>query len=314
MKKILITGGTGFLGKNLAYFLKLKKKNKIFFTSRSIERCRNANLHLKLEYFPCEISNLSSVIDCISKIKPDVIIHSAATKYVDLAEKFPLECIDTNIIGTLNLIRAGKKFGLKEFIAISTDKAAPPFNNIYSLSKSLMEKAVLLDGKNSGIKAVCLRFGNLPWSTGSIFPIWEEMTKKNNLVKSTGPNMTRYFYSVENACKLIDYVLENIKSFDSKVVIPDMKSAKIRDILDEWCKIYGTKWKRVNSRKGDKSFESILSSTEYSKIKINKTKLGNIFLIDTFSNNPKKDINSNNSKKFTNKEIQKLILQKPKFL
>ena len=163
-----------------------------------------------------------------------------------------------------------------------------------------MEKTLALSGLSS--------IWNLPWSTGSIFPIWEEMTK-NNLVKSTGPNMTRYFYSVENACKLIDYVLENIKSFDSKVVIPDMKSAKIRDILDEWCKIYGTKWKRVNSRKGDKSFESILSSAEYSKIKINKTKLGNIFLIDTFSNNPKKDINSIRKNLQINK-IQKLILKK----
>ena len=84
--------------------------------------------------------------------------------------------------------------------------------------------------------------------------------------------MTRYFYSVENACKLIDYVLENIKSFDSKVVIPDMKSAKIRDILDEWCKIYGTKWKRVNSRKGDKSlsqFYRLLNTLKLRLIKQN---------------------------------------------
>lgn len=314
MKKILITGGTGFLGKNLAYFLRLKKKNKIFFTGRSIERCRNTNLQLKLNYFPCEISNLSSVIDCISTIKPDVIIHAAATKYVDLAEKFPLECVDTNILGTLNLIRAGKKFNLKEFIAISTDKAAPPFNNIYSLTKSLMEKAVLLDGINSGIKVVCLRFGNLPWSTGSIFPIWEEMTKKNNLIKSTGPNMTRYFYSVQNACKLIDYTLENIKFLNSKVVIPDMKSAKISDILDTWCKIYNTNWTKVKKRHGDKNFESIISSAEYAEVKVKKTKIGNIFLVDSFKNKPKRDFNSNNSKKFSNKEIQNLILQKPKFL
>ena len=61
------------------------------------------------------------------KIKPDTIIHCAATKYVDLAEKFPLECIDTNVHGTLNLLRVSKNFGVKNFIVISTDKAAPPF-------------------------------------------------------------------------------------------------------------------------------------------------------------------------------------------
>lgn len=313
MKKILITGGTGFLGKNLAYFLK-SKKNKIFFTGRSIERCRNTNLDLRLSYYPCEISNLSSVIDCISSIKPDIIIHSAATKYVDLAEKFPLECVDTNILGTLNLIRVGKKFGVKEFIAISTDKAAPPFNNIYSLTKSLMEKAILLDGNNSGMKVVCLRFGNLPWSTGSIFPIWKEMTKNYNLIKSTGPNMTRYFYSVVDACKLIKYTMENIKLLNSKVVVPDMKSAKISDILDIWCKIYNISWIKVKNRQGDKNFESIISSAEYAEVKIKKTKVGSIFLIDGSKNKPKRDVNSNNSKKFSKKEIQNLILQKPKFL
>ena len=182
MKKILITGGTGFLGKNLLYFLSKKHKNyKLFFTSRSIERCRIAQLDLKLDFFPCDISNLNSVVDCISKIKPDTIIHCAATKYVDLAEKFPLECIDTNVHGTLNLLRVSKNFGVKNFIVISTDKAAPPFSNIYSLSKSIMEKAIILDSVNSKINISCIRFGNLPWSTGSIFPLWEEMSKKNKM-------------------------------------------------------------------------------------------------------------------------------------
>lgn len=314
MKKILITGGTGFLGKNLAYFLKLEKKYKIIFSGRSIERCRMANLALKLDYYPCEISNLKSVIDCITNVKPDIIVHSAATKYVDLAEKFPLECVDTNVVGTLNLYRVGKKFGVKEFIAISTDKAAPPFNNIYSLTKSLMEKSILLDSNKSKMKVVCLRFGNLPWSTGSIFPIWHEMTKKFNIIKSTGPHMTRYFYSVQNASKLIKYTLENINLLNSKIIVPDMKSAKISDILDEWCKIYNTKWIKVNSRTGDKNFESIISSNEYGIVKVKKTKIGKIFLIDSFKNKIKKDFNSNNSKKFSKKEIKNLILKKPKFL
>ena len=62
----------------------------------------------KFRLLSMQISNLNSVIDCISKVKPDVIIHSAATKYVDMAEKFPLECVDTNIVGTINLLRVAK--------------------------------------------------------------------------------------------------------------------------------------------------------------------------------------------------------------
>ena len=68
MRKILITGGTGFLGKNLSDYLKKNKNNKIIFSGRSIERCRKTSLDLNLDYYPCEISNLNSVIDCISKL------------------------------------------------------------------------------------------------------------------------------------------------------------------------------------------------------------------------------------------------------
>ena len=278
MKKILITGATGFLGKNLAFFLKNKKNYKIILSGRSIERCRVAGKELNLEYYPCEISNLNSVIDCISKIRPDTIIHSAATKYVDLAENFPLECIDTNILGTLNLFRVAKKFNVKNFIAISTDKAAPPFNNIYSLSKSVMEKSILLDSLNSKMKVACLRFGNLPWSTGSIFPIWLSMTEKNNLVESTGPEMTRFFYSIDDACELINLTIKNINFFSSKIIIPKMKSAKIKDLLSVWCEIYNTKWKKVKSRPGDKYYESIISSFEYGSVKYTNTKIGRIWI------------------------------------
>ena len=315
MKKILITGGTGFLGKNLSYFLSRKYKNyKIFFSSRSIERCRVAKLDLDLDYFPCDISNLNSVVDCITKIKPNIIIHCAATKYVDLAEKFPFECVDTNILGTLNLLRVSKNLGVKDFIAISTDKAAPPYSNIYSLSKSIMEKALILDSVNSKINISCIRFGNLPWSTGSIFPIWEEMSKNKKIIKSTGPDMSRYFYSINNACNLIDFVLKNSQSLTGKIIVPEMKSAFIRDILDIWSKIYKVKWKKIKKREGDKNFESIISSQEFCKFELKKTNFGNIFLITNSSKQNKIDLNSQKAKKFNKAEIRDLILNKPKFL
>jgi len=314
MRKILITGGTGFLGKNLADYLKKNKNNKIIFSGRSIERCRKTSLDLNLDYYPCEISNLNSVIDCISKVKPDVIIHSAATKYVDMAEKFPLECVDTNIVGTINLLRVAKKLDVKDFIAISTDKAAPPFNNVYSLTKSLMEKSVLLDSQNTKLNITCIRFGNLVWSTGSIFPIWSEMTKKFNLIKSTGSHMTRYFYSVNEACRLIEYAMNNVKLFNGKIIVPDMKSAKIGDILNVWCKIFNTKWKKVKIRQGDKNYESIISSVEFGSIKKKRTKIGNLYLINSFKDENKKDLNSDNAVKFSIKEIKNLIIKKPKYL
>lgn len=315
MKKLLITGGTGFFGKNLLHFLKKKlKDHKIYFTGRSIERCRQTKLDVGLDFFPCDIANYKSVVDCISKIQPTTIVHLAATKYVDLAEKYPFECIDTNVNGTINLIRAGQQFNLKNFIAISTDKSAPPYTNIYSVTKYLMEKSLMLENQISSLNISCIRFGNLPWSTGSIFPIWEEMSKKNKIVKSTGPEMTRFFYKVSDACQLVELIAKNPKSFSGKVIIPDMKSVKIKDLLKVWCKNYSVKWKKVKKRQGDKDYESILSENEYCKINLKNTRIGKLYLLDILKDGKKKNINSINTKKFSSKEIEEFILDKPKFL
>ena len=315
MKNILVTGGSGFFGKNLSYYLKKKYNNfRVIFSGRSLDRCVNASNLTKLKFEHCDVANNNSVVDCVSRVKPEIIIHCAATKYNDLADKFPFECIDTNVNGTLNLLRAGKMFGLKKFIAISTDKACPPLNSVYAMSKSIMEKSLILESKKTDIKIACIRFGNLPWSTGSIFPIWLKMTKDLKKVQSTGPEMTRYFFKVNEACNLVNYVIRNPKETNGKVIIPNMKSAKIKDILNEWSKIYKVNWIKIKKRPNDKDYESIISSNEYCHVKKKYTNLGELFFLDLNKNGTKKDINSNKSKKLNTSEIRKLILDKPRFV
>ena len=313
-KKILITGGSGFLGKNLGLYLKLKNKYNIFLCSRNIDNLKIVNKQTKCNVYPLDINNYGSVVKAFSNIQPDMIIHSAAIKYIDLAEKFPEECIQTNVIGSLNILRACKTFNIKKLIAISTDNVTNPEHNIYSLTKSLMEKSLILKSKRSKINIACVRFGNLPWSTGSIFPIWSEMSKKQKIVKSIGPDMTRYFYRVDQACSLINFMMKNINSLNGKVVVPDMKAAKIKDILDVWCKIHKVKWKKIDKRKGDKEYESIISPSEYCSFTLKNTNIGKIFLLDILNNKLKKGLNSLNAENFSTKEIKDLIQKKPKFL
>ena len=88
MKKILITGATGFLGKNVAY--KLKNKYKIFICSRNLANGKNLERNLKVDFIPLNISNYSEVEEVLFNIKPNIIIHSAASKFVDISEKFAL--------------------------------------------------------------------------------------------------------------------------------------------------------------------------------------------------------------------------------
>ena len=125
-----------------------------------------------------DVSNISSVRDAIIFAKPDIIIHAAATKFVDLSEKFPFECIDTNIIGSSNIARVALENKIQTVIGISTDKAAQPIGNLYGFTKATMERIFLSSNNISKTNFICLRFGNIAWSTGSVLPIWKRMLIK----------------------------------------------------------------------------------------------------------------------------------------
>ena len=102
-KRILITGGNGFLGRNLAN--SLKGKFKVYIGSRNNAENLNAANLTKTDFIPLDVSNMNSVRDAYNVVKPDIVIHAAATKFVDLSEKFPFECVDVNIVGSANIAR-----------------------------------------------------------------------------------------------------------------------------------------------------------------------------------------------------------------
>ena len=113
-EKILITGGSGFLGKNLGLYLKLKNKYDVFLCSRNINNLKIAKNQTKCSVYPIDINNYASIVEAFSNIQPDIVVHSAAMKYVDLAEKFPEECIQTNVMGSINIFRVCKTFNIKK--------------------------------------------------------------------------------------------------------------------------------------------------------------------------------------------------------
>ena len=169
MKSILITGGSGFLGIHLAN--KLKKKFKVTLAGRNNKQNFFATKKTICEVLPMDVSSIESVRDAINYAKPNIIIHAAATKFVDLSEKYPLECIDINITGSTNIARVAIDKKIESVIGISTDKASPPIRNIYGMSKSLMEKIFVSLSDTHKTKFSCVRYGNVAWSTGSVLPV-----------------------------------------------------------------------------------------------------------------------------------------------
>ena len=307
-KKILITGGTGFLGINLAK--KFKKKYTVILSGRNNKLNYIAKNKTQCEVIPLDVSNINSILDAISYAKPDIIIHAAATKFVDLSEKFPFETIDSNVVGSSNIARVALDKKIQTVIGISTDKSSPPIKNIYGLSKSMMERLFISSSKQSNTQFSCVRYGNVAWSTGSVLPIWKKMFDKNKTILTTGPYMRRFFFLVSDAVTLVDTALKNIKFLNGKILSREMKSAQMIDIIKTWVNIYGGKYKIIGSRSGDMQDEFLIGEEEL-KYTVEK-KINNIkhYIIDfskTHKNSIKEIISSSSAEKLSNFDISKIL-------
>ena len=259
-KTILITGGTGFLGKRLG--LALKNKYRVILTGRNNKQNITAQKFTGCESAPMDISNIESVRDMLREFKPHIVIHAAATKFVDLAEKFPMECVDVNVIGSQNVARVAIETGVEIVIGISTDKAAPPVRNTYGMSKSLMERVFCSMNGKSTTKFTCVRYGNVAWSTGSVFPIWKKMMADKGVIGTTGPEMRRFFFTVDDAVRLVLTALENIDHVQGKVLSRKMKAAQIEDILRVWVANKGGRYTKIEGRPGERDDEFLIGELE----------------------------------------------------
>lgn len=312
METILITGGSGFLGRNLA--LRLKDRYRVILGSRNNGNNQLAQIKTDCVVTPLDITNLTSIYDVVNEFKPDIIIHAAATKFVDISEQYPMECIDVNVIGSQNIARVAMEIGVKKVIGISTDKAAPPVGNIYGHSKAIMERMFCALDKKSNTRFNCVRFGNIAWSTGSVFPLWKRMVATDGKIQSTGYNQRRFFFSVDEASDLVIAAMENMDELHGGILSLKMRSAQISDILDVWTKEQHTSWEKIAARPGDKDDEVLIGTIElpYTKeININDRDFYFIVFDKKQQNNLKEEIASYNTERLDVAAISKLINNPP---
>lgn len=258
--KVLVTGGTGFLGRRLA--LALREEHTVILAGRNNKQNRFAAEFTGCLALPMDVASIESVRDVVIETAPDVIVHAAATKFVDLAERQPLECIDVNVLGSENVARVAMERGVEKVVGISTDKAAPPVRNTYGLSKALMERLFCgLDGK-SETAFVCVRYGNVAWSTGSVLPIWRTMHERDGVIGTTGPEMRRFFFTVDEAVALVVTAVDQIDELHGRVLSRTMKAARIGDILDIWIDRRGGRWEKIEGRPGERMDEFLIGDLE----------------------------------------------------
>ena len=312
MKKILITGGAGFLGRHLAQ--RLKSDYQVLLGSRNNGNNMMAALQTGCAVVPLDITSEKSIRDVLNEFRPDTIIHAAATKYVDISEKNPLECIDVNIVGSQNIARLAIDYGVENVIGVSTDKAAPPVGNIYGHSKAVMERLFSSLNGRTATKFVCVRFGNIAWSTGSVFPIWERMTQVDKKVGTTGPHMRRFFFTVHDAAELVITAARQIGQLQGGILSLKMKAAQISDILKVWSKYFDVPYEEISARPGDKLDEVLIGKIELPHVQQVEIAGKGYYFIDfykKFQNDLTDEVSSFNTERLDEKEMLHLITIKP---
>ena len=233
-KKYLVTGGSGFLGGELI-------TRVVGEGGEVITVARNEGQLIKLKQrFPTvdiqtgDITNKYSVHRVMKGVTG--VFHLAAFKHVGMAETQSVECTNSNVIGSKNVLECGVEHGVEFIIGISTDKAAQ-VAGVYGASKLLMEKMFKqyeVDYPN--IKFRLVRYGNVLYSTGSVLCKWRDLLRDGKEVIVTEPSATRFFWTLDQAVDLIYDCMRD--ATDCEIHFPSMKSMSIENLLEAMAEKY----------------------------------------------------------------------------
>ena len=255
MEKVLITGGTGTIGKELLKHF--YKEWEIYVLSRDeLKQAQLKTLYPDVHFIIGDIRDYQTVFRAMRGI--ETVIHAAAMKRIEVCEINPIEAVKTNILGTENVVFAAKERGIKKLISISTDKGVEPVN-VYGMTKAIQEKVVIAEGYN------CVRYGNVFGSRGSVIPLFIEQAKNKQPLTVTDPEMTRFILTTEEAIKLIMFALNS--SMEGKVFVKKSPAAKIGDIAEVFKEKYNLSIKIIGKMVGEKEHEMLISHEETTRLK-----------------------------------------------
>ena len=234
-KTILITGGTGSLGKALTKYIlnKHPNLNRLMIYSRDEQKQHQMALEYpkskypQIRFFIGDIRDYQRLKRAFKEV--DYVIHAAAMKHVHIAEYNPDECVKTNVGGAENVINAALATNVERVVALSTDKACAPIN-LYGATKLTSDKLFIAANNISGFKNICfsvVRYGNVMGSNGSVMPFFMKR-KDTGSLPITDPNMTRFNISLREGVQMVMFALGN--AWGGELYVPKIPSYKIVDV------------------------------------------------------------------------------------
>ncbi len=292
-KVIVITGGTGSLGKVLTRRIlsgEMGTPKKVIIFSRDEAKqhaMRLEYLHKKITTDENIYNNFKRVLEfrigdvrnyhdiCYALKNANFVINAAALKQVPVCEYFPAEAVFTNCQGAENIVRVLQEhdYPVEVVIGVSTDKACKPIN-VMGMSKAIQERIFISSGiKVPNTRFVCVRYGNVLASRGSVVPLFHDQIQTGGPVTITTEDMTRFLLSINQA---VDCIFEALKGGQrGEIYVPDMPSASIVNIAKALIGDKKIEIKVVGIRPGEKKHESLISEEEYPYT----LKRGNYFVI-----------------------------------
>ncbi len=331
-KTLLITGGTGSFGTAVLHRFLETDIGEIRVFSRD-EKKQDDMRHRfqadmpdvahKLKFFIGDVRNIASVKNAMHGV--DYIFHAAALKQVPSCEFFPMEAVQTNVIGTDNVLTAAIDEGVKCVICLSTDKAAYPVNAM-GITKALEERVAVAKSRTVSperTKICCTRYGNVMCSRGSVIPLWIEQIRKGMPITLTDPSMTRFIMSLDEAVDLVLFAFEHGVSGD--ILVQKAPACTIQTQAEAVCELFGGNKediKIIGIRHGEKLYETLLTNEECStavdmgdfyRVPCDKRDLNydKYFHEGDALRNPLTEFNSHNTELLTVEEVKEKLLTLP---
>jgi len=279
-KRILITGGTGSLGKVLLkrllagemglpkkvivfsrdeakqYQMRVDYANKVAATDEVIYR----NFQQLLEFRIGDVRDLTSVTSVLSDV--DVVFNAAALKQVPTCEYFPYEAVRTNVTGAENVVRAIEQhcFPIDSVVGISTDKACEAVN-VMGMTKAIQERIFIQANLHCRhTRFICVRYGNVLASRGSVVPLFAQQIREGGPLTITTPEMTRFVLSLDQA---VDTIFQAAReALPGETYVPRIASARIVDVASALIGDRDIKTVITGIRPGEKVHEKLVSDEE----------------------------------------------------
>lgn len=265
---VLITGGTGSFGRTMVEHLLAEGCSEVRVLSRD-EAKQDAMRHeiadSRVRYYIGDVRDYNSVLDASRGVTN--VFHAAALKQVPSAEFFPMQAVQTNILGSANVIRAAEANGVSSVVCLSTDKAVYPINAM-GMTKAVMEKVAQahgLENRNAATTVSCVRYGNVMYSRGSVIPLFIRQIKNGSQITVTDPNMTRFMMSLAHSVDLVKYAFESAVQGD--IFIRKAVSCTVGDLATAVAELFGAdpNFQVIGTRHSEKLYESLATREELAR-------------------------------------------------